>query len=56
MVIIVAVIAVLVGMWKETRDAKCSFMFHQLHSLKKGMFTYDDIPYILKEKHYNIFL
>ncbi|KAF8060381.1 hypothetical protein N665_1219s0011 [Sinapis alba] len=38
MVIIVAVIVVLVEMWKESRDAKCSFIFHQLHSFK-GMFT-----------------
>ncbi|XP_010499853.1 PREDICTED: NAC domain-containing protein 14-like [Camelina sativa] len=39
MVIIMAVIVVvLVGVWKESRDAQCSFLFHQLDSLK-GMFT-----------------
>lgn len=38
MVIVMAVIVVLVGVWKESRDAKCSFLFHQLDSLK-GMFT-----------------
>ncbi|CAH8354996.1 unnamed protein product [Eruca vesicaria subsp. sativa] len=38
MVIIVAVIVVLAGIWKESRDAKCSFLFHQLDS-SKGMLT-----------------
>ncbi|VYS47865.1 unnamed protein product [Arabidopsis thaliana] len=38
MVILVAVIVVLVGIWKESRDTKCSFLFHQLDSFK-GMFT-----------------
>ncbi|VVB11843.1 unnamed protein product [Arabis nemorensis] len=38
MVIIMAMIVVLVGMWKESKDAKCSFMFHQLDSFK-GIFT-----------------
>ncbi|EOA39856.1 hypothetical protein CARUB_v10008529mg [Capsella rubella] len=38
MVIIMVVIVVLVGVWKESRDAKCSFLFHHLDSLK-GMFT-----------------
>lgn len=38
MVMIMAVIVVLVGMWKESRDAKCSFLFHQLDSFK-GLFS-----------------
>ncbi|XP_024008494.1 NAC domain-containing protein 14 isoform X2 [Eutrema salsugineum] len=38
MVIVMAVIVVLVGIWKESTDAKCSFLFHQLDSFK-GMFT-----------------
>ncbi|KAL1208400.1 NAC domain-containing protein 14 [Cardamine amara subsp. amara] len=38
MMIILAVIVVLVGLWKESRDTKCSFLFLQLGSLK-GMFT-----------------
>ncbi|KFK45049.1 hypothetical protein AALP_AA1G337500 [Arabis alpina] len=38
MVLIMAMIVVLVGMWKESRDVKCSFMFHQFDSFK-GMFT-----------------
>ncbi|CAN8303574.1 unnamed protein product [Cochlearia groenlandica] len=36
--IIMAMIVLLIGMWKESKDAKCSFMFHQLDSFK-GMFT-----------------
>ncbi|WZY94317.1 hypothetical protein YC2023_066646 [Brassica napus] len=34
MVIIMAVMVLLVGIWKESRDAKCSFLFHQLDSFK----------------------
>ncbi|CAF1930422.1 BnaCnng49700D [Brassica napus] len=38
MVVIMAVMVLLVGIWKESRYAKCSFLFHQLDSFK-GMFT-----------------
>ncbi|KAF8116369.1 hypothetical protein N665_0019s0047 [Sinapis alba] len=38
MVIIMAVTVLLVGKWKGSRDAKCSFLFRQLGSFK-GMFT-----------------